>query len=440
MRVLVMGGTQFNGLALVRELARTGHDVTVLNRGQTAADLHRSVRRLQGDRTDVARMRELFAHEEFDCVQDMSAYHPEDVELMVELFHGKTGHYVFASSTVIYAASDVLPISEDHPVDRSDAQVEYGLHKLLCEDILVRAHRERGFPATIVPFSMVFGPHNTLLDREQRMFARLRSGRPILIPGDGTALSQVGHVDDQARALRLLMGQPVTFGKRYNLTGAQAYSDEGYVDTFAAVVGVEANKVFIPAPVMDAAWDGELELGLPAPQVRMDIRTSDIARRASAAGRARWQLASLVQKLAPNLHRWNRSVVFDISRLRRDIGWGPSTRSRRWSAHLRVVVPDGPRCHQTFDFGFEDELLARSGVESIAHAHRHDVARRGHRLAQLAPQRADVLGDGGVVDGPAGHTASSSCPRGSAPRCTRGTRAVRSRAGQRHGDAVGASS
>ena len=36
MRVLVMGGTQFNGLALVRELVRTGHDVTVLNRGQTA--------------------------------------------------------------------------------------------------------------------------------------------------------------------------------------------------------------------------------------------------------------------------------------------------------------------------------------------------------------------------------------------------------------------
>ena len=35
MKVLVMGGTRFNGLALVRELTRRGHDVTVLNRGQT---------------------------------------------------------------------------------------------------------------------------------------------------------------------------------------------------------------------------------------------------------------------------------------------------------------------------------------------------------------------------------------------------------------------
>jgi nucleoside-diphosphate-sugar epimerase len=40
MKVLVMGGTQFNGLALVRELVRTGHDVTTLNRGKTAAELH----------------------------------------------------------------------------------------------------------------------------------------------------------------------------------------------------------------------------------------------------------------------------------------------------------------------------------------------------------------------------------------------------------------
>ena len=51
MKVLVMGGTQFNGLALVRELARHGHDVTVLNRGKTPVELPRGVRRLFADRT-----------------------------------------------------------------------------------------------------------------------------------------------------------------------------------------------------------------------------------------------------------------------------------------------------------------------------------------------------------------------------------------------------
>jgi nucleoside-diphosphate-sugar epimerase len=359
MRMLVMGGTQFNGLALVRELVRSGHEVTVLNRGKTAADLPRSVRRLQGDRTDRARMFELFAHEEFDCIHDMSAYHPEDVRLMVELFRGRTGHYVFASSTVIYAASDVLPIGEHHPVDRSAAQNEYGLHKLICEDLLVQAHREHGFPATTVPFSMVFGPHNALLDREQRMFARLLAGRPVLIPGDGTALGQVGHVDDQARALRLLSGNPVTFGKRYNVTGAQYFSDEGYVDTFAAVLGVDADKVHVPAEIMDAVWDGHLRLAAVAEQSSFDIRTTDEGRRAAAATRARYQVATLVQKLAPHLHRWNRSVVFGIDRLRDDIGWRPEYTFAGMVEHTyEWWRRNGLDRTQVYDYAFEDDLLA----------------------------------------------------------------------------------
>ena len=82
-------------------------------------------------------MRELFSSEEFDCVHDMCAYHPADVEMMTKLFRGRTGHYVFISSIAIYATSLVLPISEDFPVDRGPEQNEYGLHKIICEDHLL---------------------------------------------------------------------------------------------------------------------------------------------------------------------------------------------------------------------------------------------------------------------------------------------------------------
>lgn len=366
MKVLVMGGTQFNGLALVHELVRNGHDVTILNRGRTEAALPRSVRRLLGDRTDHDRMREVFRGEEFDCVQDMSAYHPEDVELMIELFRGRIGHYVFASSTVIYAPSGVLPIGEDHPVDRSARQNEYGLHKLLCEDILVREYRTTGFPATIVPFSMVFGPRNIMPDREQRMYARLLQGRPVLIPGNGRTLGQVGHVDDQARALRMMMGNPLTFGKRYNCTGSQYYSDEGYVDTFAAVVGVEPRKVFVPAPVMDDLWDGRLQLDLgEQAKALIDIRTSDdpavLAR--AAEGRRLFALARLVQRLAPNLHRWDSSTLFSIERLRQDIGWTPEyTFPAMVEQTYDWFRREGLDQSLRFDWTFEDQLLAHLGA------------------------------------------------------------------------------
>src|SRR5262249_35827238 len=227
MKMLVMGGTAFNGLALVRELVRPGHDVTICNRAKTAAELPRSMPRRVAARTDPAQLRAALGGRDWDCVFDISAYRPEDAQLMSELLRGRTGHYVFASSTVIYAPSDILPITEDHPLDRGERQNEYGMNKIVCEDILLREHRERGFPATIAACSMVFGPNNIIPDREQRMFVRLARGRPVLVPGDGTTLGQVGHVDDEARALRMMAGRPVTFGRRYNLTGGDMFSDEG---------------------------------------------------------------------------------------------------------------------------------------------------------------------------------------------------------------------
>lgn len=366
MRVLVMGGSQFNGYALVKELVKCGHEVTVLNRGRTAVDFPRSVRRLVADRTDRDQVRSVLGSESFDVVQDMSAYHPADVELMIEVFEGRVGHYIFASSTVIYAPTDILPITEDHPDDRGPNQNEYGLHKLLCEDILVGAWRSRGFPATIVPFSMVFGPRNIVADREQRMILRLLRGRPVLIPGDGTTVGQVGHVDDQARALRMMMLQPQTFGKRYNLTGGTYQSDVGYVDTFAQVLGVEADKVLVPAPIMDDLWDGALvfEEGRASP-VNIDIRSSGAARADAGNTRRRFKLAQLVQRLAPNLHRWNRSVVFSVDRLRADIGWAPEYTLAGMVDHVyRWMVAEGLDQSLDLDFTFEDQIAAHVKTET----------------------------------------------------------------------------
>lgn len=355
MKVLVMGGTQFNGLALVKELCKHGHGVTILNRGRTKATLPRSLKRLYADRSDPASVREAIGKREFDCVQDMTAYRLEDVELMSELFRGRTGHYIFASSTVIYAASDLLPITEDHPLEASDAQNEYGIQKIRCEEHLVREYREHGFPASIAAFSMVFGPHNILPDREQRMFIRLLRGRSVLIPGAGTTVGQVGHVEDEARALRMMMGNPKTFGKRYNLTGADCYTDEGYVDTCAAVVGVTPEKLHIPAQVMDDLYLGRLELGGAPVRARIDTRAT---RRDERALRL-FRLSQIIQRIAPHLHHWDRNVFFSIERLKEDTGWRPeyTFASACEQTYEWMRAEDLDRTLD-FDFTLEDELIA----------------------------------------------------------------------------------
>lgn len=331
MNVLVMGGSRFNGYYLVMELLRQGHRVTIFNRGVTEANFPPEVRRLYGDRKDHARLREVFAGEEFDCVQDISAYTLDDVQSAVELFDGRIGHYIVASSTVVSAHGRVLPITEDYPVQLEPPQQEYGYNKILAEQWLTRYARAHHFPHTVARFSMVIGPQNIIAEREQLMFVRLLQGRSILIPGRGTTLGQVGHVDDEARALRMMMLNPRTYGQTYNVTGKQYFTDEGYVDVAARCVGVEPRKVFVPEAVMDEV----------APTLRRP----------------------LIQRLAPWLRRWDDSVVFSIEKLREHLGFVPehtfaSAMQHTWEWFDREGLAD----RLEFDFRVEDALLERLGA------------------------------------------------------------------------------
>ena len=262
----------------------------------------------------------------------------------------------------------MLPVGEDDGDERGPDQNEYGLHKLLCEDLLRAAHTERGFPATTVAFSMVFGPHNFLPDREQRMFARLLSGRPVLVPGDGSTLLQLGHVEDQARALELMMGKPVTFGRRYNLTGRQAVTRNGYIGLAEQATGRRARRVTIPAETMDRLWTGELRVGPEVSTIGMGLgpRISDRQARNPRAEtwRRRFQAAQLVQHVAPNIWWWNRSAVFSIDRLRSEIGFQPRhdpasmfEHTFEWYQRSGRAEADASR----FDWSFEDALLQEVG-------------------------------------------------------------------------------
>jgi len=357
-----MGGTNFNGLALVHELAREGHDVTVLNRGKSESDIPDSVHRLVGDRSEPDTIRAALAGTEWDVIQDITAYHPSDVELMLELFRDRVGHYIFASSTVTYASSDTLPITEDHPDDRSDAQNEYGLHKLLCEDLLWAAHADHGFPATSVPFSMVFGPHNMISAREQTMFRRLVEGRPIVVPGDGSTLLQVGHVDDQAAALEQMMGKEVTLGRRYNLTGKESVTRNDYVAGLAAATGATAPDIrHVADATMDELWNGDVLVDL-GDNTGMSLATRSTSAGSAAPnrsrGRQRFQLSQLVQHLAPNIHHWSQSTVFSIDRLRADVGWEPQHTFASMADDTFRWWHDSGLADQPHDWTFEDNILA----------------------------------------------------------------------------------
>ncbi|MHC4792411.1 MAG: NAD-dependent epimerase/dehydratase family protein, partial [Planctomycetota bacterium] len=328
MKVLVMGGTRFNGRHLVFELVRQGHEVTIFNRGQTQAKIPPEVRRLFGNRKDHQLLREVLSREEFDCVVDMSAYTVDDVVSIVDILEGRTGHYIFVSTGNVYAPSENYPITEAFPLDESPAAGEYAANKAKCEHYLGREYRRRRFPHSIARLSLVYGPYNHFLYREQMMFVRLLKGRRILVPGRGETLTHPGYVTDGAHALISMMGNSKTFGEAYNVTGPHAVTDNSYVDTLAKIVGVEVQKLYLPAEAMDLWMTSERP--------------------------------PLIARIGRRNLRWSANIVYGVQKLRDHLGFYTQyTLELGMRQTFEWFEKEGLADKLSFDFSVEDEFIDR---------------------------------------------------------------------------------
>ena len=252
MRALVLGGSVFVGRRLVEALAAGGHDVAVLNRGQTATDLPAGVQRLVADRTDPASMHAALGGTTWDVVYDVSGFvmvaGGSDIAGLIELLDGRVGHYVFVSSIMAYdqRLAGIVPWTEDMPTE-ADAGIDggYGGFKAMAERAMRERHATTGFPASVVRPAAIYGPANNIYDMETPMFLRLVQGRPILLPHAGLVTGSYGHVDDLCRMMIEMTGDHAAFGEVFNAT-AEAVTTRHYVTTLASIVGVEPDIVEVP--------------------------------------------------------------------------------------------------------------------------------------------------------------------------------------------------
>lgn len=244
-----MGGNRYIGLCLVNELARRGHNVTVMNSHEVP--LPDGVCRLHGDRQQPGVLREVLEphRDEFDAVFDNTAYEIKDLEPMVELFAGRLQHFVFTSSSAVYRRSFVQPVRETfrtHDPADPDPRKSYGVNKVQCEQYLRWVRTENGLPATILRVSHTLGPRSPVVTRDPMFFRRLELGRPILVPGDGFAFVHLVHVNDVARLMTALLGNPAVAGETYTVAGTEVTSILGAVEMMARAVGVRPDIVHVP--------------------------------------------------------------------------------------------------------------------------------------------------------------------------------------------------
>lgn len=260
--ILFIGGSGIISHASVARAARLGHRVTVLNRGRSSTrSLPPGVETLVADANDAGAVAAALGAREFDVVAQFRAFSPEHVARDVAQFAGRTGQYVFISSASAYQTPPArLPVRESTPLRNPFWQ--YSRDKIACEDLLVREYRENGFPATIVRPSHTYD--RTLLPTSGAWtdVARMRTGKPVVVHGDGTSLWTLTHTEDFAVGFVGLLGHPLAVGDTFHITGTHAPTWDQIYTWLAEAAGVPSPDLVHVASETIARVLPELGAGL----------------------------------------------------------------------------------------------------------------------------------------------------------------------------------
>jgi nucleoside-diphosphate-sugar epimerase len=259
MKVLFIGGTGIISTACVREAVERGIEVTIFNRGKHETTLPRSVKVIRGDVWSSDRER--LKGGGYDVVVQWVAYTAAEVKRDVEFFEGETDQYIFISSASAYqkppshyVITEVTPLSNPY--------WEYSRNKIACEEALMRAHRESGFPVTIVRPSLTYGDTQIPLavnswELPYTAVDRMRKGLEVIVPGDGTSVWVNTHNSDFAKGFVGLLGNRQANGEAFQITTDEVHTWNEFYRMTADAAGVEPRLVHIPSDFL-AACDSEM--------------------------------------------------------------------------------------------------------------------------------------------------------------------------------------
>jgi nucleoside-diphosphate-sugar epimerase len=255
MRILFIGGTGIISTACTALAAKRGLDVTLLSRGQHASQLPPGVKTLLADVNDPAVLQKL-ERESFDVVVDWIAFTPADIERDLKLFRGRTRQFVFISSTSAYQKPQThYLMTESTPL--ANPYWDYSRNKIACEERLMKAYRDEGFPVTIVRPSLTYGDTQIplVLNSWQQPYTavdRMIRGQKMIVPGDGSSLWVVTHNTDFAKGLVGLLGHQQAMGHAFHITSDEVLTWDQLFRIVGAAVGVEPQLVHIPSDFIAA--------------------------------------------------------------------------------------------------------------------------------------------------------------------------------------------
>lgn len=262
MKVLFIGGTGNISTAVSRLCVEKGIDLYLLNRGSRKVEIP-GVKIIHADISNLESAAEKLLIHKWDSVVNWIAYKREDVERDFKLFGNSTKQYIFISSASAYSKPVLNPfITESTPL--KNPYWQYSRDKIECEEKLNSLFRNNDFPITIVRPSYTY---DTVIPvaiggfNEYTIINRMKSGKKIIVHGDGTSLWTNTHSEDFAKGFVGLIGNQKTIGESFHITSDESLTWNQIYESVAAAAGVEPNFIHIPSDFICSVnknWRGDL--------------------------------------------------------------------------------------------------------------------------------------------------------------------------------------
>jgi nucleoside-diphosphate-sugar epimerase len=285
MRLLVLGGTEFVGRAVVEDALARDWDVTVFHRGRHPAPPGATA--LHGDRTEAGGL-DALADGRWDAVVDTWSGAPSAVAAAAKLLADRAGHYSYVSSRSVYASPAPPGLDEDGPVvDASPeaASTDYARDKRGGELAAEAAFGER---ALSVRAGLILGPYENI-GRLPWWLERIARGGPVLAPGPRDLPLQ--YVDARDLAAWTLDAAEAGLGGPHNLVSPPGHTTTArLLEACAAVTGSDAELRWTdPRVILDAGvqpWT-ELPVWVPPGELYDTLHRGDVSRALATGLRCR---------------------------------------------------------------------------------------------------------------------------------------------------------
>jgi nucleoside-diphosphate-sugar epimerase len=248
MKILFLGGTGNISWHCVHESIKAGHDVWVINRGETTSTrrmLPSSAKLLKADIRNAEDVSNKIGKHHFDVVCDFIGYTGEHALSNINLFRERTSHYLYISSVVVYERkTQYLPFKENTKQwDITD--YDYATGKIISEKVYMEAYKSFGFPVTIVRPAHTYDTiipaplgHNCYTAPQ-----RYLQNKPVLIAGDGTNLWTLTHSSDFATAFVGLFGNTNSIGEDFHITSDEWLTWLDITEILLSELGVKSPQL-----------------------------------------------------------------------------------------------------------------------------------------------------------------------------------------------------